>query len=139
MSNQSTHEGEIGSTFIYIYVNVKNDDNAFNVNTEDKPSKIKKRMSMPIEEFKPHFPPRITLQDIYTEILSNNNRHGRRATKLPTAFDAYKLCFRRELELQSYNALEQMITSLAINSWAKEPADVKEEYKRLLTEAKTLQ
>ncbi|KAF0449292.1 MATA-HMG [Gigaspora margarita] len=98
-------------------------------------------MSLPIEEFKPHFPPRITPQEIYSEILSNNNNnnYSRRTTKLPTAFDAYKLCFRREFALQSYNALEEMITPLAINSWGREPADVKEEYKRLLNEAKDLQ
>ncbi|RIB04245.1 hypothetical protein C2G38_2254478 [Gigaspora rosea] len=103
------------------------------------PHGVDPQMALPIEEFKPHFPPRITPQEIYSEILFNNNNYNRRTTKLPTAFDAYKLCYRREFALQNYNASEEMITSLAINSWGREPANVKEEYKRLLNEAKDLQ
>ncbi|CAG8507970.1 7675_t:CDS:1, partial [Cetraspora pellucida] len=89
------------------------------------------------EEFKPHFPPRITPGDI-VEKLFTNNRHNIRTTRIPTAFDAYKLCFCREFEPRNYNFPEEMIQSLIINSWGKESANVKEEYKRLLNEAKAM-
>ncbi|RIA97182.1 hypothetical protein C1645_871552 [Glomus cerebriforme] len=81
---------------------------------------------------KPSFPPKITSKDLIV-----HKKNGDMPSRSPNAFMIYRKLFVDELHNEGHYLPMTTASSMASSSWKNEPELVKQEYKRLASEAKS--
>ncbi|CAG8494121.1 9937_t:CDS:2 [Ambispora leptoticha] len=86
----------------------------------------------------PQYPPQITPNTLIEKAVEKLHKTGRRS-RIPNAFIAYRMAICSELRISESPGLNQpKLSSLAKESWKKEPAHVRKEYQRIAAEARDL-
>jgi hypothetical protein len=81
---------------------------------------------------RPQFPPKITPKDLIV-----HKKNGDMPSRSPNAFMIYRKLFVDELHNEGHYLPMTTASSMASSSWKKEPDFVKQEYRRLASEAKS--
>ncbi|GBB89681.1 hypothetical protein RclHR1_16460005 [Rhizophagus clarus] len=81
---------------------------------------------------KPQFPPNITPKDLIV-----HKKNGDMPSRSPNAFMIYRKLFVDELHNEGHYLPMTTASSMASSSWKNEPEYVKQEYRRLASEAKS--
>ncbi|CAB4425635.1 unnamed protein product [Rhizophagus irregularis] len=81
---------------------------------------------------KPQFPPNITSKDLIV-----HKKNGDMPSRSPNAFMIYRKLFVDELHNEGHYLPMTTASSMASSSWKNEPEFVKQEYRRLASEAKS--
>ncbi|RIA90897.1 hypothetical protein C1645_822724 [Glomus cerebriforme] len=87
------------------------------------------------ELVRPPYPPVITAQDLIPTGISSNRTETMR---VPNAFIAYRMALVRQLKSQKVVCHRSNVSSLASRLWAKESEDVKNTYRKMVTDAQML-
>jgi len=96
-----------------------------------KTSKLNnKNKSNDIVDFKPSFPPKLTIDDLI-------NNHKRKSLRLPNAFIVYRMALIKEYRNRN-RKLPPMgeLSKIAKNYWNMEPKNIKDFYASLVKDAK---
>ncbi|CAG8716439.1 14988_t:CDS:1, partial [Dentiscutata heterogama] len=86
-----------------------------------------------ISNFKPSFPPKITIEELISKSLSNADSKYNRT---PNPFIIYRKVFNREISKLNIDLSLKEISSKASESWHKESEHVKNAYRKLAEDAK---
>ncbi|CAG8489149.1 247_t:CDS:1, partial [Racocetra fulgida] len=88
-----------------------------------------------IYNFKPSFPPKITIDELISKSLSNSDSKFNRT---PNPFIIYRKVFNREISKLKLDLSLKEISTKASESWHKETEHVKNAYRKLAEDAKIL-
>ncbi|KAF0511695.1 MATA-HMG [Gigaspora margarita] len=86
-----------------------------------------------VNNFKPSFPPKITIEELISKSLSNVDSKYNRT---PNPFIIYRKVFNREISKLNIDLSLKEISSKASESWHKESEHVKNAYRKLAEDAK---
>ncbi|CAG8478059.1 hypothetical protein C2G38_2028227 [Gigaspora rosea] len=86
-----------------------------------------------VNNFKPSFPPNITIEELISKSLSNVDSKYNRT---PNPFIIYRKVFNREISKLNIDLSLKEISSKASESWHKESEHVKNAYRKLAEDAK---
>ncbi|CAG8580294.1 18173_t:CDS:1 [Cetraspora pellucida] len=88
-----------------------------------------------INDFKPSFPPKVTIDELISKSLSNSDSKYNRT---PNPFIIYRKVFNREISNLKLDLSLKEISTKASESWNKETEHVKNAYRKLAEDAKLL-
>ncbi|CAG8588612.1 12477_t:CDS:1 [Cetraspora pellucida] len=88
-----------------------------------------------INDFKPSFPPKVTIDELISKSLSNSDSKYNRT---PNPFIIYRKVFNREISKLKLDLSLKEISTKASESWNHETEHVKNAYRKLAEDAKLL-
>ncbi|CAG8437902.1 8935_t:CDS:1 [Ambispora gerdemannii] len=89
-----------------------------------------------IEPVIPRFPPEVTALDLL-EKATSKLQTIQQTSRIPNAFIAYRMAVCKELRRNNHPVITQpQLSSMAKQSWSKEPEHVRKEYQRIAAEAR---
>ncbi|CAG8442229.1 9897_t:CDS:1 [Ambispora leptoticha] len=98
----------------------------------------KKSITKLTEPVIPRFPPEVTALNLLEKAISKLET-TQQSSRIPNAFIAYRMAVCKELRLNNHPVITQpQLSSMAKQSWSKEPEHVRKAYQRIAAEARDI-